>query len=410
MGTANQGGGREGVSGSASRGLNATMPRDCENRNYLANSPYDKEADVSAPAERVRELIERSGLTQGEFASQVGLDAAKMSKSLGGARRFSSLDLARIAERFEVTVDWLLGADEPRIAMAARAAVGSSASLALYQAAELLEMREGAARLGYPQPWSPVPVTSTSTLAVDQGEALAHEALARVSSLGLSPVTSDLAGTIESAFGADVALASLGEGFDGLAASSHGGRLILAAVTPVAYRQRFTLAHELGHLLLDDDQGVHTDTDIFVRHPSSATTEMRANAFAASFLMPENLLRSEVVSGFDEVAFARLSIALLVSPPALAYRLASLRLIDDFTRDRWRGMTAKDAAGRAGMSADLAAATANSTNPRRPGLLARDLFAAYLDGKATLRPYAQLLGVETGQIRADLERSAEAGG
>lgn len=61
---------------------------------------------VSTPQDRVRELIERSGRSQGEFAGVVGLDGPKLSKALSGARRFSSLDFARIADVGQVSVDW----------------------------------------------------------------------------------------------------------------------------------------------------------------------------------------------------------------------------------------------------------------------------------------------------------------
>ena len=51
--------------------------------------------------DRVLSLIEASGLSRRAFAQDIGLDDSKLSKSLSGARRFSSLDLARIADRCE---------------------------------------------------------------------------------------------------------------------------------------------------------------------------------------------------------------------------------------------------------------------------------------------------------------------
>jgi hypothetical protein len=48
---------------------------------------------------RVLSLIEDSGLSRRAFAGEIGLDDSKLSKSLSGTRRFSSLDLARIADR-----------------------------------------------------------------------------------------------------------------------------------------------------------------------------------------------------------------------------------------------------------------------------------------------------------------------
>jgi len=69
-------------------------------------------------------------------------------------------------------------------------------------------------------------------------------------------------------------------------------------------------------------------------------------------------------------------------------------------------LSAAKAARVAGASQALAAATAYSAGERRPGRLAPDLFAAYLDGKTTLRPYANLIGVDTDSLRDDVEHSA----
>jgi Zn-dependent peptidase ImmA (M78 family)/transcriptional regulator with XRE-family HTH domain len=366
---------------------------------------------MTTSAERVRDLIADSGVSQGEFAAEVGLDPSKMSKSLTGARRFSSLDLARIAERSGVTVDWLLSGEEPPLATAARAASGSSAQRAVEEAGRLLELRGSASRLGYPQPWRPVSVGSVGRRgAADQGKALAATALARLESLGLDPADLDLASVLEAGFGVDVCITSLGDGFDGLAASTGEAKLILVALTQVAFRQRFTIAHELGHLLAGDDQGVHLDPDVYSRPARRDQSEAAANAFAAALLMPETRLREAVRPGFDQAAFAGLALRLKVSPSALAIRLETLRLIDAMNRDAWKSLSAKQATQLAGAPEELAAATRYATAPRRPGLLDRDLFTAYLDERTTLRPYANLLGVDVAKLRDDLERSGEIGG
>lgn len=369
---------------------------------------------MTTPADRVRDLVASSGVSQGDYAQSVGLDPTKLSKSLSGARRFSSLDLARIAERSHVTVDWLLTGDQPVMATAARAAKGSATEVAVAEAERLVELRESAARLGYPQPYRPLPPrVATSGPASGRsrwradiaGAELAAEALARLGSMDLDPIALDLASVVETAFGVDVAITSLGQGFDGLSVSTERARLILTALTTRAYRQRFTIAHELGHLLAGDDQGVHLDRDVFA---SGDTSERRANAFAGAFLMPETILRGRVGRGFDRRGFAALAISLMVSPQALAIRLRDMRLIDAGAADDWRAMTAVEAGRVAGVGPQVGAAAAYSTSERRPGLLARDLFAAYLDERTTLRPYANLLGVDTDTLRADLERNGEA--
>ncbi len=61
-----------------------------------------------AVRERVRSLVVRTARTQGEFAARIGLESSKLSRSLGGSRRFTLPELARIAEAGGVSADWLL--------------------------------------------------------------------------------------------------------------------------------------------------------------------------------------------------------------------------------------------------------------------------------------------------------------
>lgn len=353
--------------------------------------------------ERVRELVERSGGSQREFAERVGLDNAKMSKSLNGVRRFTSLDLARIAEAGGVTVDWLLGADEPAVAMAARAATGTSNARALAEAKRLSDHRADVSYLGYRQPWRQVAFAVGSGRYVDQGQRLATAARTWFERAAVDPLAPDLAGAVERAFGIDVSVTDLGPAFDGLAVSNDETKLILVSQSALPWRQRFTIAHELAHILAGDDQGVHLDVDVLDRRGD--LSEGRANAFAAALLMPEETLRNAVGrTGVDDESFAQLACRLRVSPSALAYRLKSMRLVDAGACDRFASLTAQSAAEIAGASAAFAADVAEASRSRPPGLLARDTYAAYIDGKATLRPYANLIGSDVDSLRVALER------
>ena len=114
-------------------------------------------------------------------------------------------------------------------------------------------------------------------------------------------------------------------------------KLIVLGTSQIPARQRFTLAHELGHLLAGDDQGVHLDRDIYDKAQAKDPSEMRANSFASAFLMPEDILREAVgPRGLTEPGFAALACDLKVTPSALAFRLKDLRLIDSGTCDRYR--------------------------------------------------------------------------
>ena len=106
---------------------------------------------------RVLNLIEASGQSRRAFAQDIGLDDSKLSKSLSGARRFSSLDLARVADKCGVTIEWLLTGEEPALALAARTTTGQ-ARTALEAAKRYSVMREDLAALGWEQPWRPLDI------------------------------------------------------------------------------------------------------------------------------------------------------------------------------------------------------------------------------------------------------------
>jgi Zn-dependent peptidase ImmA (M78 family) len=225
-----------------------------------------------------------------------------------------------------------------------------------------------------------------------------------VAEAGLSPTYASLHALVEKAFGADVAVVALDEGFDGLAASSEDAKLIVLGTSQVPARQRFTLAHELGHLLAGDDQGVHLDKDVYDKTQAKDPSEMRANNFASAFLMPEDILRSVAgTTGLTEDTFSALSCELQVSPSALAIRLQQLRLVDAGTCDRYRKITAAKAAALADRNEEFARHVADASTARPPGILVRDAYLAYESGATTLRPYADLLGVDVDELRQALE-------
>lgn len=353
--------------------------------------------------DRVLRLVEASGLSRGDFARRIGLDDSKLSKSLSGVRRFSSLDLARIADAGDVTVDWLLTGEEPALAVAARTTTGE-ARTALEAADDYCSARGDLAFLGYPQPWRWPQAPVGGGIPVQQGRALARAALARVGEAGRSVTEPDLPALTEDVFGADVAVIDLDEGFDGLAAASADAKLIVLATSQVPWRQRYTLAHELCHLLAGDDQGVHLDRDVYDKAQAKDPSEARANGFAAAFLMPQDLLRAAVgAAGLTERDFAALSSDLKVSPSALAIRLSQLRLIDAGTCDRYKALTGAKAAAMTGKGEEFARWVAQANTLRIPGLLVRDAYAAYEAGVATLRPYANLIGVDVDELTLALE-------
>jgi Zn-dependent peptidase ImmA (M78 family) len=102
-------------------------------------------------------------------------------------------------------------------------------------------------------------------------------------------------------------------------------------------RQRFSIAHELGHLILHEDETFHVDESSPVRfrdgQSSLATknTEIEANQFAAELLMPVDLLMKEIQSLPDnlepEEAILELAHRFEVSEQAMTLRLFRLEVL-----------------------------------------------------------------------------------
>lgn len=104
-------------------------------------------------------------------------------------------------------------------------------------------------------------------------------------------------------------------------------------------RQRFTIAHELGHLRLHRGHQLILDRLVRVnfRDATSSTAadweEMQANAFAAELLMPAAAIEQrlhKLAAGTrltDDEIITRLAKQFDVSRPALEYRLINLGLL-----------------------------------------------------------------------------------
>lgn len=85
-----------------------------------------------------------------------------------------------------------------------------------------------------------------------------------------------------------------------------------------ASRQRFTVAHELGHLLLHPDKKIPEGGRILFRNGSYSPQEREANAFASELLMPTDWTVGMYNKGYDCQKIAR---AFGVSPSAVEVKL-----------------------------------------------------------------------------------------
>ena len=232
-----------------------------------------------------------------------------------------------------------------------------------------------------------------TAVARQQGRELA-ELTRRELDLG-SDALSDIAALIEQNFAVDVALSPLGTEADGLCVHCGTSALILASSDFPDGHLRFTLAHELGHHLLNDPDEIIEETtrDMF----ADTAKELRVNAFAGHFLMPERGLRLvlEWLGEQPGQVSERSAVALMehfgVSMAALVYQLNVLGVLnyDDGQKLRNRGVTSLVNQHRD--VAPSGAATAIGCIHRAPERLTRRALAAAREQRLGLSAISSLL-------------------
>lgn len=87
-------------------------------------------------------------------------------------------------------------------------------------------------------------------------------------------------------------------------------------------RQRFTVAHELGHYIMHRNKSESFTDEIFFRTEKKDVIEYRANAFASQLLMPEKRVRKAISEG--ERNLGKLSERFNVSSLAMKVRVQEL--------------------------------------------------------------------------------------
>jgi Zn-dependent peptidase ImmA (M78 family)/DNA-binding XRE family transcriptional regulator len=110
---------------------------------------------------------------------------------------------------------------------------------------------------------------------------------------------------------------------DAFSAALHGRPVIVLSHKGNPMRQRFSVAHELGHLLLHPDPA-----------PGSGVHEREASTFAAELLMPAAEIRDRLPAPVDVAALKETADGYGVSVAALAYRGKDLGVYSESTLRR----------------------------------------------------------------------------
>ncbi|WP_346907833.1 XRE family transcriptional regulator [uncultured Roseibium sp.] len=252
-------------------------------------------------AQRLRAARELASISQNEAADALDLPRTAVTQIEGGNRAVSTMELVSLAELYRRPVSWFFAeapdAEEDVVIALHRIAPGLDDAPNIRSEVDrcVRICREGVSlegllgreeRDGPPAYREPVPRSTGE--AVMQGERIAEQERKRLE-LGSAPVAdmTELLGDQ----GIWASVAELPPTMSGLFLHHRSiGMAVLVNARHVRARQRFSLAHEYAHALLDRDRvvGVSSATN------SSERIEQRANAFAAAFLLPEAGLEEEL--------------------------------------------------------------------------------------------------------------------
>lgn len=285
-------------------------------------------------AARLKEARERASLTQEDVAKHLGLPRSAIALMETAKRKVSGLELARLAylygrspaeflaREFEGDGVSVLLRALPEIPEqeAAREAVRKGVALAREIAN--LERLLGVDRASTGLPQCPSASLRGRWEAVEQGKRLAHQERQRME-LGTAPL-GDLGDLLENQ-GITVLELELPQNFSGFTIRLEGRIICGVNTTEVTERQRFSLAHEYCHALLDHDR----PAVISRQEENDELREVRANAFAAAFLMPYDGLH-EYLLRLNKGLPARPREAVI--PPKGDVRFAEGRLGPEATR------------------------------------------------------------------------------
>jgi Zn-dependent peptidase ImmA (M78 family) len=138
--------------------------------------------------------------------------------------------------------------------------------------------------------------------------------------------------------GAKIVLQPFSEEFSGMVHRNRDGSAVIGVNSSHGIqRQRFTIAHEIGHLLLHTDETLHVDKNFPIGQRNEISgksvneNEIEANQFAAALLMPRNFIAKDIehLVGKDVLfVIRRLATKYKVSEHAMSIRLSSLHYVE----------------------------------------------------------------------------------
>jgi Zn-dependent peptidase ImmA (M78 family)/transcriptional regulator with XRE-family HTH domain len=386
---------------------------------------------------RLKHARESCGLTQDDTAREMGMVRATVAQIELGNRSVSGLELSRLSYLYARDIREFVSEsfDENSLAsvlLRAEDDTGDGVRTALRDCITLgHRLRDLEALLSISRSTVSVAAYPSVTLnskwdAIQSGTQAAQEERRRLG-LGSAPV-SDMTSLLE-AQGIRTGLIAMPSGISGLMISHPDvGLFLVVNREHPAVRQRFSWCHEYAHLLIDRAQTGHVSRE----SERTDLLEVRANVFAANFLMPEDGIRQFVstlgkggasrmhADIFDESGVVpvdtrtaggsqdlqiydavKLAYHFGVSVLSALYRLLNLRLITDKQFD---GMRQLDQSGMSQQLASLFGLIQPSAEENITAFHRRYLFLvleAYRRDKISRRKLLEIagnLGVESREL------------
>lgn len=367
--------------------------------------------------ERIRMMMTERRVKQSDLAATLGVSEAVVSRLMAGERKLSAAELGAIADRLGASTGFLLGrttADVRPFAVAARLGGAEHApelNPVFIRAQSLLELRGVLSRLvDSPRREAPVRVELPSTrVHTEAGEEMGERARAALG-LGDEPIE-DLVALVEVGFGVDVSIEPLPQDLHGVfiidesPADDDAARVSVMLVNSDDNygRQRFTLAHELAHMLFGDADLFWADYRKGAAESGGygAPREKRANRFAGSFLMPAGGVRAQVAERVlpkDEVE-RRYALADLVVGTSLHFgasvnaarvRLSNLGLLKGWDLNFVMSEKVYTLINLAGKDRERGELKRHENVVQPPPQLRDQALYAYAEGMVGIEPLAQL--------------------
>jgi Zn-dependent peptidase ImmA (M78 family) len=220
--------------------------------------------------------------------------------------------------------------------------------------------------------------------------------------LGTGPIK-DVTDLVQATVSADVTLLELPDGIDSLMYSDDVAHAVLIAVgtSQNPERQRFSVAHELGHWVLNE-LTAHADST------PNPDAEHRAHAFARHLLLPLDAIASHFEAKGGTVVTERDLSDLVslyeVSGTVAAIQLFNAGLIDADRFQEWEYMDAGYLARRYGWAAERDTRVLDSSKPRPPQRMLANAIDAYVEHYLSVETLALVSGsVTASELQATLD-------